>query len=153
MEQTRTDKSHQDVQDVIEQSELLSTVTYPRWVEIIISAEVQSEDDYEELFDWAGGGHGGPICPEQLTVACDRCAETSEGAECEACEGAGTFEICGREHYASAQETVNGMSAWEWGLRCRLEAVLALLETGDTVGGMAALRHELEGFEPLLPLG
>jgi hypothetical protein len=152
MEQTQTEKSHQDAQNVIEQSEMLSTVTYPRWVEIIISAEVENEQDYAELFDWAAGGQGGAICPGQETTACESCQGAAEGIACEECDGIGTFVECGRAHFASAQEMVNGMSAWEWSMRCRLETVVAQLETGDVVGAMAALRHELAGFEPLLPL-
>jgi hypothetical protein len=143
-----TQKSQQAAENVISQSEVLMGSTYPRWVEFVLAAKVSDADDEEALFSWISGGQGAPICPGFDDVTCDEC--NGAGGACEYCAGNGRVELCQREHYASTQAMVNGMSAFEWGLRCRLESMLAQLELGDIAGAIAQLRIELDGFEPLI---
>jgi hypothetical protein len=129
----------------------IASSEYPKWVEITICAEVSSEEDYDEVFAWAAGEQGGPICPGSHQVPCWECAEALEhSTACDSCGGTGELARCAREHYAASQVMTNGMSTWEWELRGRLESVLAVLEAGDAERAKELLAAEIEGFEPLL---
>lgn len=154
MEQTTTEKSHEQAMNAIESSEMLQGTTWPRWAEFTVTAQVASEEDFEELFAYVSGEAGGPICPDGVMVECPACEGTSmqQTVMCPECSGSGEVRGCGREHFAHAQMMVDGLSAFETMMKRRLEAVMALLESGQVQEATEMLRHELAGFEPLIPL-
>jgi hypothetical protein len=154
MEKSTTEKSHELAQSVIANSELLQGTTWPRWAEFTVTAQVFSEEDYEQLFAFVSGDMGGPVCPSTDPVACPACQGRGMQYEvaCLECEATGEVRVCAREHYAHAQVMINGLSAFETMMKQRLEALLALLESGQVETALERLREELEGFQPLLPL-
>jgi hypothetical protein len=154
MEQTTTEKSHEQAMNAIQSSDMLQGTTWPRWAEFTVTAQVHSEEDFEELFAYVSGEVDGPICPDGGSVPCSACdGATAEQSEvCSECDGDGVVRGCGREHFAHAQMVHDGLSAFEAMMKLRLEAVVALLESEQVEAATAMLREELAGFAPLLTL-
>lgn len=154
MEQSTTEKSHEQAMNAIQSSEMLQSTTWPRWAEFTVTAQVHSEEDFEELFAYVSGEIDGPICPDGGLVPCSACDGTpsQQDTVCPECDGDGVVRGCGREHFAHAQMVIEGLSAFETMMKRRLEAVVALLESEQVEAATAMLREELAGFVPLLTL-